>query len=582
MKEPKKKIKSHLEFLYNEKEASWVATEIRKLVKKFRKNNPTRAARKSKDFFTEKDAVLITYGDQIQTSGEKPLRTLNDFLTRKVDSEFNTIHLLPFFPYSSDAGFAITDYRSVNSALGDWNDIENIKERFNLMVDAVINHASRENKWFKEFMDDNPEFKDFFIEVDDSWDLSRVVRPRDNHLITETSKTNTSKRVWTTFSSDQVDLNYANPRVLLKIIDLLLFYIEKGAEVIRLDAIAYLWKKSGTTCIHLEETHRVIKLFRAVLDIAAPQVALITETNVPHEENISYFGSDGDEAQMVYQFTLPPLVLDAFIREDSSKLVEWADDLEYPDSESTFFNFLASHDGIGLRPAEGILPKVAIDRMVKRTKKHGGYISYKSDSDGSKSPYELNITYFDALSDPQGKESIELQVSRFMSSQAIMLAFQGVPGVYFHSLVGSRNYQQGVEETGQKRTINREKFTLRQIEKGLTQSNSVRKKVFERFKSLLQIRRKEKAFHPSANQRVLDPRPEVFTLLRSPEDSADVLCLHNVTGDNIKILPGPELLQELDGSQGSDLLTGEQFDLLPQGEVEISMEPYQVLWLKII
>src|SRR5690606_35016656 len=108
-------------------------------------------------------------------------------------------------------------------------------------------------------------------------------------------------------SADQVDLNFKNPAVLLATTRALLFYVEHGAKFIRLDAIAYLWKEIGTPCIHLPQTHQVIQLMRAVLDEVAPDVRLITETNVPHPDNISYFGAGTNEAQLVYNFALPPL-----------------------------------------------------------------------------------------------------------------------------------------------------------------------------------------------------------------------------------------------------------------------------------
>ncbi len=575
MNSDKQRLKEHLNFLYDEDDAKWLFGEVRSKIESFRERNPSRAEKADRDsYFSEEDAVLITYGDQVKTTDEAPLRTLGKFLKKTVEDEFSTVHLLPFFPYSSDDGFSITDYRTVNPDMGDWDDIQQLDENFNLMFDAVINHVSRQGEWSQRYLQGDPKYEDFFIEVDDSWDLSQVVRPRDNPLITEIEGKEGSKKLWTTFSDDQIDLNYANPDVLAEIIDLLLFYVEQGAEIIRLDAIAYLWKKSGTTCIHLEETHRVVQIFRKVLDLAAPDVALITETNVPHEQNVSYFGDGENEAQMVYQFPLPPLVLDAFVRSNTKSLTDWAKGLEFPDTGATFFNFLASHDGIGVRPAEGLLPESSIERMVKRTREHGGAVSYKSDSDGGKSPYELNITYFDALSDPNGNEPKELQVSRFMSSQAIMLAFRGVPGVYVHSLFGSRNWVEGMEKTGRKRTINREKFSLEEIEKELEDPNSIRSMVLNRFKELLRIRQNHAAFSPASDQQVLDLGSRVFAFSRIPENEENsVLCIHSVSEKELtvnipyKVVNGPRKME--------DLISGQTYEL-----PEIRVKPYEVLWLE--
>jgi len=149
-------------------------------------------------------------------------------------------------------------------------------------------------------------------------------------------------------------------------------YVRRGADIIRLDAVTYLWAEPGTRCIHLEQTHQIVKLLRDVLDVVAPHVALITETNVPHEENISYFGNGYDEAQMVYNFALPPLVLYTMYKEDATVLSEWASNLEPPSDQTCFFNFLDSHDGIGLLGVKNILPKNQIDFIIEKAKDHDG------------------------------------------------------------------------------------------------------------------------------------------------------------------------------------------------------------------
>lgn len=582
MNKQKQKIRRHLQFLYDSNKADQAFQDILKLIKEFRRNNPPQNDYQViKERFTEKDVVLITYGDQVRSPGKAPLRVLGEFLGETVGDEISILHLLPFYPYSSDDGFAVKDYRSVNPEYGSWSDINRLSQVFDLMFDAVINHVSRDSSWFRRYKKGNPEYKDFFIEIDNSWDLSNVVRPRDNPLITEIEVGGNTRSLWTTFSCDQIDLNYSNPDVLIKVIDLLLFYIEQGAKIIRLDAIAYLWKKSGTSCIHLEETHRVIRIFRAVLDVVAPHVALITETNVPHKQNISYFGDGKNEAQMVYQFTLPPLVLDAFLTANSSTLSRWANRLEFPSTGATFFNFLASHDGIGVRPAEGILPERSIDQMVKLAKKHGGAVSYKADSYGGKSPYEINISYFDALSNPQEDESEKIQIARFISSQAIMLAFRGVPGIYFHSLFGSRNWNEGVEKTGRKRSINREKLTLTELNKELNKPDSRRSRVLKQYKKLLRLRKNNQAFSPSAGQRVVDLGKELFAILRIPPNPKEsILCLHNVTKNHQIVFLKPSLIKEMEANKLHDLTSGHNFPTNKEVETEILVPPYGVLWLK--
>ena len=454
---------SHLTFLYGAEQAPALLDRLQAIMTECARRIPQRAGG-----VTEQDSILITYGDQLQLPNEKPLETLGDFCNRYLDGVVRGIHILPFYPWTSDDGFSVKDYRQVDPALGNWDDISTLERHFRLMFDAVINHASVQHPWFQAFLQDDPHYRDYFIVVNRDPDLSQVVRPRALPLLTEFHTPSGLKQVWTTFSTDQVDLNYQDPDVLLEIIDTLLLYAAQGAHFIRLDAIAYLWKEISTSCIHLPQTHRVIRLFRAVLDEVAPHVMLITETNVPHVDNISYFGNGRDEAQMVYNFALPPLVLHTFYTENSRILSKWAAGLKLPSSQTTFFNFLASHDGIGINPARGILSEAEIEALIERVTQHGGLVSYKQEASGGQKPYELNINYFDALSDPASKEAPDIQVDRFVTSQAIMLALIGVPGIYFHSLFGSRGWHAGVDLTGRNRTINRQKFAAAAFENELT------------------------------------------------------------------------------------------------------------------
>lgn len=476
--------------------------------------------------------MLITYGDQVHRKGEAPLRTLLRFSERHLTNTITCMHLLPFFPYSSDDGFSITDYRQVDPALGTWHEVEQLGQRFRMMYDGVINHASARGSWFGSFLRDETPFRDYFFTVEGDPDLSQVVRPRTSPLLTDFNTRAGIRRVWTTFSSDQVDLDYHNPDVLLEMLDVLLGYVQHGAQFLRLDAIAYLWKEIGTTCIHLRQTHLIVQLIRAVLEDVAPHVRLITETNVHHRENLSYFGNGKNEAHLVYNFALPPLVLHTFRVGNASLLSEWARQLVMPSAETTFLNFLASHDGIGLNPVSGILSTEEVDALEQNTLTHGGMISYKQNSDGSQSAYEMNIGFFDALSDPSSCEPLTLQVRRFLTAQAIMLSLRGLPGIYFHSLFGSRSWREGVTLTGQARSINRQKLTLEALEEELQSPTSLRALVFTGFQRLLKQRSNSPAFHPQGAQEILPFGEGIFAVLRKSMDGSDrMLCLHNVTNE---------------------------------------------------
>ncbi|ADN02221.1 sugar phosphorylase [Spirochaeta thermophila] len=525
------------------------------------------------------DAVLITYGDQFRREGEAPLATLGEFLREYLSGTMKGVHILPFFHYSSDDGFSVIDYRTVNPEWGTWEEVRRISGEFRLMVDLVLNHCSAKSEWFRRFLQGDPAYEDFFITVEPGTDLSGVFRPRALPLVHEFESPKGPVLVWTTFSRDQVDLNYANPRVLLEMIDIFLFYVSQGAQIIRLDAIAYLWKELGTPCIHHPKTHAVVKLFRAICEEVCPWVLIITETNVPHEENISYFG-DMDEAHLVYQFALPPLVLDAFLRKDVSYLREWARTIDTYGGKVSYFNFLASHDGIGVLPARGILPDEHIDSMIEAVKDRGGLISYKSTPEGEV-PYELNINYLSAISEAHLDRPTRAR--KFLASQAVMLSLVGMPGIYVHSLLGSENWREGVEKTGMNRTINRQKCSYDEILRELEDPESLRSMVFKGYLDMLAARRKSRAFDPRGTQEVLDAPETVLALMRRSHDATEeVLCLINVSHvEQECVFPSSIFASSPEVHLFTELTSGDT--LVPYREDEdrfsISLGGYEVLWL---
>ena len=454
--------------------------------------------------------------------------------------------------------------------MGSWREIENISGDYRLMVDGVINHISQFSDWFLAFLAGDDYFEDFFIELDPTTDLSKVVRPRASPLLSEfIDNDGKIHNIWTTFSKDQVDLNYKNHRVLKNVLDAMFYYIEKGATLIRLDAIAFIWKELGSECVHLEQTHELIQLMREVLHEVAPEVIIITETNVPHHENVSYFGKGDDEAQMVYNFALPPLLVHSILTEDTTTLTQWAQSLELPSNKFCFFNFTASHDGIGLRPVKGILEDSQIENIEKTVIQHGGLVSYRAESDGTKTPYELNCSFIDALTHP--KEPDTVRIKRMLLAQGTTLVMPGVPGIYFHSLVGSRNYHDGVKHSGIKRTINREKYNFDWLEKELNQEGKLPKTLFDSYKRLISIRTNEKAFNPFGDFEFYDIHEKIFCLEQTCCDKKEfVLAIHNFSHENIECELPVKFTMQL-----NDLLSNKTIT-----EQKLTLFPYQMMWLK--
>lgn len=471
------------------------------------------------------DALLIAYGDMLAPAGgggspaegggsatpedgrggarragrsalgRSALARLGAFLDERAPGLFSYLHILPFYPYSSDDGFSVIDYRAVDPALGSWEDVEALGSGRKLCFDLVLNHASARSAWFRGFIAGAPRYERYFTTRPLDYDASSVRRPRTHPLITPFKRDDGSTvGVWTTFSADQVDLNFAEPAVLAEFVDIVLGYAERGASLLRLDAIAYLWKEDGTDCIHLPETHAVVKFLRALGEELGMELGILTETNVPHDENMSYFGA-GDEAHIVYNFSLPPLTLYAFMTGDAGPLARWADALAAPEG-GVMLNFLASHDGVGVTPALGLVDDIAplVDGVLAR----GGRVSYKASPAGPQ-PYELNISWSDAVARPGAPDGE--RIDALLASYALAFAMDGLPAVYFHSLVGSASWRDGVELLGYNRAINRERPPVDALSAALDEPGSPRARALAGFRALVRARAARPAFAPAAPRR---------------------------------------------------------------------------------
>lgn len=518
--------------------------------------------------WSEKDIILITYGDSIQQGGEKPLTTLKIFLDKFLNNSISHVHILPFFPYSSDDGFSVIDYYQVDPNLGDWENIASLTENYELMADLVINHISQHSKWFQNYLKGLDPGADYFIESDPEQDLSLVVRPRSLPLLTPAQTNEGLKHVWTTFSADQIDLNFRSPALLLEMMKVYLFYLKQEAQIIRLDAIAFLWKEPGTSCLHLPQTHEVVKLMRDMIEYIDPAIILITETNVPNKENLSYFGK-GDEASMVYQFSLPPLLLHALYTSDTSYLTKWAATLSDIPKGCTFFNFTASHDGIGVRPLEGLLPAEEISELAEAMKSFGGRINTKRNSDGTDSPYEMNITYLDALKYTR-KGNDSLQFDRFICSQTLMMSFKGIPAFYVHSLLGTHNFQQGVADTGMARSINRRKWNTEDLFP-LLENQSEHQRTLEALSGRIEIRKSIPEFHPDSPQLVLKNTGPLFVMFRGEEREFLVLANFSREVQDIDLESFG-----IDNQNFTDYISGKQFV-----GGNLNLQAYQVIWVPL-
>jgi len=525
---------------------------------------------------TARDVVLITYADMVKSSSEEqsPLGALKEFCTARLKGAVSAIHILPFYPWTSDDGFSVVDYREVSPDYGTWDDVSKLGEEFELMFDLVLNHCSSKSPWFKEYVSGVEPGLNYIMEGNPKTDLSMVVRPRSTPLLTPYQTRKGERHVWTTFSADQVDLDWTSPDLLFEFLDIILYYVSIGCKILRLDAVAFLWKKIGTDCLHLPETHEIIKLIRNFLEVVAPDVVILTETNVPHAENISYFGK-GDEAHAVYQFSLPPLLLHGLLRGTSEHLTDWATNLAPPPKGCHFLNFTASHDGVGVRPLEGILPHDEILGLADEIRQKGGFVSMRRMEDGSESPYELNSTYFSALSDPENED---MGMARFQCSQAVALAMKGIPAVYFHSLCGTPNDLEGYKVTKRNRTVNRKKWAQDELNQLLDDQETLPAQIFSWYSRTLRMRAGCPAFHPEAPQEILNFGSDLFAVRRDSTDGGlSVICLFNFTSEDSKISDMSLLSSLFPEGKARDLISGGEIDWGKKDA--LTLRPYQAVWL---
>ena len=572
------KLLHHLEVIYEDVlEPSQIEALPQRLIESFKLTDKQQAfvPEPHKNLWTHEDIVLITYGDSIynaENTEESPLMTLHKFLDNYASSSINKVHILPFFPYSSDDGFSVIDYSTVNQGLGNWNDIQALAKDFGLMFDIVINHCSARSAWFENFISKQGKGADFFFTADPNDDLSMVVRPRTSPLLREVETAAGTEYVWCTFSHDQVDFDFRNPEVLIAFCEIIRLYLDKGATMFRLDAIAFLWKIVGHPSINLDQTHEAVRLFRTLIEHAAPDTIIITETNIPNKENLTYFGN-ANEAHAIYNFSLPPLLLNTLVTGDCTHLKGWMMSMPPAQNGTTYFNFIASHDGIGLRPAEGLLNDDELGNLVSCMQNFGGKVSWREAGNGQKKPYELNISLIDALQGTiAGPDKHQLQ--RFICAHSIMLGLEGIPGIYIHSMLGTTNDYDRVENTGQNRSINRHRWEFNELTQHL-QSQSTHRNVLTAMNRLIQIRKQQAAFHPNATQFTLQLGKRLFGFWRQSADrKQSIFCVSNITNKTRKLVLSD--LNLIGTEEWRDLLSESNDKTI--GDM-ITLKPYQTIWL---
>ena len=538
--------------------------EIIYLINKYNKN------RKKEDLkINESTSLVICYGNSVTDGNKKSLKVFNKFYKKYLKNNFDSVHFLPFYPSSSDSGFAVKDHYKIEPRLGSWKDVKIISKNCNVMADLVINHSSARGLWFSNFLKNKSPGKDYFFTVDKKFNSKKVIRPREHKLLKKIKLFNETKYLWRTFSPDQIDLNFKNPKVLIRFIKIIFNLINNGVRIFRLDAIAYLWKENGNTCINHTNTHNIIKFIRLVCNLLKTECIIVTETNLPEKENLSYFGNN-DEANWVYNFSLAPILVYSLLFEDSNKITKWSKNFPIAKLNNNYLNFIASHDGIGMRPIEGILSTSTQKKFLSRLKKNGGEFSYRKVQGVRKKVYEANITLFNAFKYSDFDKSGIFGFERYMAAHTIMISFDGIPAIYFNSMFGNSNDNSKYIISGNKRDLNRYRWNKDKIEDHLKDQNSKQNKYYKNMSNILAIRSKQKAFHPNAIRKTLKLGANFFGIKRiSTDNKQSIYCITNMTSklQLLKVNKNIFYKRNLFNSK------------LTKKSGKIQFEPFQTVWL---
>lgn len=527
----------------------------------------------SRSLWNGSDAVLITYADTVHDDVRPGLQCLRRLVNRHLESFASVIHVLPFLKSTSDGGFAVASYQQLEQRHGDWSDLANLAEGRRLMADLVLNHVSASHPWVHQFLNNEEPGRSCVLEAapDPCW--SDVVRPRSSALFTQLAGANGKRRVWTTFGPDQVDLNWRSPQVLIGFAELLMRLCRHGVRWIRLDAVGFVWKEPHTTCIHRPEAHQLVEVLRFLLNETFDDGVVVTETNVPEQENLSYL-INGREAHLAYNFPLPPLLLEATISGRADLLNAWLSHWPALPQDTGLLNFTACHDGIGLRPLEGLMPKIRLLKLLISCEQRGGLISHRRLSDGDDVPYEINISWWSAMADA-GIDPSHFQLNRFLLTQLLVLALPGIPAFYLPALLATPNDVSRFRCSGQRRDLNRPQFKAETLERRFNDPESDVSRVVQALRHAMGIRSSLKPLQPDAEMRVISRHRSDLVVLQRSKSGESLFAIYNMTSSRLNLALST-LVKDPDRSHWYDCLADQG---LPEGQRQLQLEPYAVHWL---
>ncbi|MCF8092398.1 MAG: sucrose phosphorylase [Desulfotignum sp.] len=422
---------------------------------------------------------LITYPDSLGANLPELHYVLRKYFLKAVSG----VHLLPFYPSSSDRGFAPKTYDEVDPAFGSWDDVEKIGKDFDLIIDFMVNHISRQSVFFQDYIAKgaNSEYADMFLSFDklapNGWikdeDLEKVYtrKPRPPYLTLERPD-GALEKIWCTFDYEQIDLDYDSPKTREIMRKFIIRLARNRPKMIRLDAIAYTTIKVGTNCFFLEP--KIWELLEWFNDFAA---AFDTEILPEVHEHYSYQFKLAQKGYWCYDFSLPMLVLHGIYMNTTRRLKSWL--RKCPRKQITT---LDTHDGIGVVDVMELLNQQEIDATLEKLYEKGSNVkkTYSGPEYQNLDIYQVNCTYYSALG---------CDDDAYITARTIQFFAPGIPQVYYVGLLAGENDIALVEKTRQGRNINRHNYTLEEIRE------EVKKPVVQRLLKLMKFRNSYPAFN---------------------------------------------------------------------------------------
>lgn len=451
---------------------------------------------------------LITYPDSL--GGD--LKTLNEILLEHFSDIFKGgIHILPPFPSSGDRGFAPLTYLEVDPKFGTWNDIKTIGENFDVLVDLMVNHISRQSPYFQDFLKRGrkSEYADLFITLDKIWEDGKPVQqdidkmflrrplPYSTFTIEETGE---EEKVWTTFGktdpSEQIDLDVKSDKVKKLFAEFFTNFSKQNVKIVRLDAVGYVIKKLGTSCFFVEP--EIYEFLDSILELAKSlDIELLPEVHAHYTTQYKL----AEHGCWIYDFILPYTILDTLINKRSKGLCNY---LKVRPKKQ--FTMLDCHDGIPVKPdMDDIIDTKEARKLVDVCLERGSNLSLILSDDHKAEDgfdvHQIRCSYYSVL---------DCDDDAYLAARAIQFFAPGIPQVYYVGLLAGENDVENIKKTGDGREINRHNFTVEEIDQ------SLEKEVVQRLLKLIRFRNEYSAFN--GEFKVLDSANDEIILLWEKED----------------------------------------------------------------